>query len=148
MNIRILILILALIIVWTFLTYLGVNKVSLSILLVISVMLAIHYYFATRVRENPTNFEIYVATFWLVLRRIACFIAAVFLFTAAIKPMFFSKDLASYFWFSLGYLYVAIICISVGIYGGDGGVTSLSWPFEENDIADHKKKKSRYKWPW
>lgn len=146
MNIRTLIVILALITVSAFLTYLGVNRISLSILLVISVMLGIHYYFATRDAEKPTNFEIFVATFWLVLRRIACFIAAVLLFTAAIKPMFLSKDLANYFWFSLGYLYVAIICVSVGIYGGGGGVELFTRPFDEGDIANHKKRKSRYKW--
>lgn len=148
MNIRTLIVVLALITMLLFFYQVGINTSSVFIVLGVLVLWSGGYYFSTRNSGiEPTNFEATLATIWLILRRIIFFSVAIFLLRKAILEILSPEISLNNIEFSLALMLPSLICISIGIYGYSGNFVNI-WPFSKDTIAKHKRNKSRYKWRW
>ncbi len=148
MNIRTLIVVLALIAILLFFYQVGIDTTSVFIVLSVTVIWTGGYYFSTRNSEiEPTNFEVSLATIWLILRRIIFFSLAIFLLRKAVLDILSPEISLDNIGFSLALMLPALICISIGIYGYSGDFVNF-WPFSKDTIAKHKSNKNRYKWRW
>ena len=148
MNIRTLIVVLAFITILLFFYQVGIDTTSVLIVLSVTVIWTGGYYFSTRNSEiEPTNFEVFLATIWLILRRMIFFSLAIFFLGKAILNILFPETSTDDIGFSLGLMIPSLICISMGIYGYSFGFPFF-WPFTKDTIAKHKRNKSRYKWRW
>ena len=135
------------IVLYAFSIYQGSGGISVASLLAITlsvVFFGLPYYFDSRTTEKPSNFEIILATSYLVFRRLVCFGAALFSIGLALKFMFFSEILFYEFGKSLGLFIFAAYSALVGMYGKGYIMSKLL----KDDIDLHAKNNARYKWCW
>lgn len=115
----------------------GVNKASVTAVLICGLFLGIPWYFSTRDRSRPPSvFETFAATFWLWCRRIACCGGGIVMVLAVVIRGKESPLLAS-----LTVLLFGFFMIYVGWFGQGNERSRFS-----DDLELHKLNKKRYKW--
>lgn len=120
-----------------------VDRDTFFIFCLIGVPVLVSYYFRTGKTSPPSSIEIFLATAWLVVRRVVAILGAMFFSAAAVYLIFrqeFTSVTIGAFFFSL---FGAALCILVMIYGQ--GWSRGEW---RDDVELHKKNKERYKWRW
>lgn len=130
-------------VITTFVATQQVDRDTFIIFSFLAVPILISYYFNSRKSKIPSSSEKIVASVWLLIRRLVCFSAAIFLGGLAILIVIFSDFTFQSFGASFAFIVVSAFCIWVGFYGQ--GWKRADW---KDDVALHNQNKARYKWPW
>ena len=89
----------------------------------------------------PSTVEKVMATSWLVIRRIVCFVGFIVLLVLSTAEFLDSQWLAGFF-----YLFISLLCLFVGIVG-QSSTFAVNLRLKD-DLRSYRERKRRYGWRW